>query len=831
MRLPAPPLLLALLALGLGGAQAYPKYWYSPQAQEEDLGLALPPVACDQQPQGPAPWEGSPHGSPEADGSISFGFTAPGGAAISRLCPGAAYNLTVGRLRAVAGAGQRAVSGWSQEPLSLPGRRLALLTAEAQPPSAPGPAFTAPEPTPGCPSRLDLGGSRRGGLRAAFEAALEVPCGAAGATLRFAVTAAGLGSAVGWASASASLPVEGRGSAELAPGGACAAAAAACGLAPAAPAPPAQRPPAAALPLPPPPPASNAPPSSRPLPPPAPEKPPPPPPIRSAPAPPPMPPPKPPALETPPGLPPASLQAEGPPPPSAAPSAAPEPPPEAPAPEAPAGACTPSPLGYQCTSVQGKVTLHWSINTASAPWGPSNPCNLASPRVLTSDVLSSKGVLHMAVQGDMGGYVGLGFASAPGRMAGADIVLGWGGGGGGGGGRAPYTGTFHTEVMTGDSYLSEEQERTGDADWAYDKAVVTNGAVTTLCFSRLLQEPRATASPDLRAAVGGAAGGPQGPGPTKRRRRLLQEPAPSTGGGRLSLIWAVAPWARLQSHRPGDSGGVLLDAGSGAGQGAGGGGGGAWVAAHGALMAATWCLLLPLGTLLPAHRWVFRGASVRGKAVWFLGHVACQWLGLAALAAGAAIAFARLGAPPPLDGAHRAHRPLGIAVLALAGAQALGAHALRPPPGARHRRLWAVAHAVLGRSTLALGVANVFIGIVVVHHSGGLGAGYAVWAAPCAAALGTLLLLDLALRLLRPREPPKDPAAPGGPTTPGYAMPPPDDAFEAIGSDGGKGPGLPNGQAPGDHNGLQGQVPGREAGDGGRWHFTAEPAGASAMRA
>ena len=59
----------------------------------------------------------------------------------------------------------------------------------------------------------------------------------------------------------------------------------------------------------------------------------------------------------------------------------------------------------------------------------------------------------------------------------------------------------------------------GTPSWAYDRGVVQQGGVTTICFSRRLLDERSKASPDLRADTGPGAGQQQAVG---GRRRLVQ---------------------------------------------------------------------------------------------------------------------------------------------------------------------------------------------------------------------------------------------------------------------------------------------------------------------
>ncbi|KAG2448001.1 hypothetical protein HYH02_007029 [Chlamydomonas schloesseri] len=425
--------------------------------------------------------------------------------------------------------------------------------------------------------------------------------------------------------------------------------------------------------------------------------------------------------------------------------------------------CTPSTLGYACMRQQGEVTVHWSANTASAP---VNPCTPATPTVLTAAQLMSSGSLHMAVQGYMGGYVAISFAGSPGTMCPADTVLGWADSAGSS--QPGFIGTFHvTERL-----LDDSNRLTGAADWAYDKGVMQEGSVTTICFSRRLLEPRAPTSPDLRATIAGLM-----PTSASSTSSSSEPTALSTAGGAqpqpLGLNWAVASWDALREHYPRNRGGFYLDLTAGAAAAAADNEWAeqrrGWVIAHGVLMTVAWVLLLPVGPMFPAHRWLLRGAAAPpqwyrggGKQWWFLGHVTCQWVGfgmaVAAFGIGHSAHVHERGRTQssliPPGGAAKAHNPLGNAVMITAFAQILLAHATRPAPDAGlRRRVWEWAHWVIGRCLIGLAWAQVIIG---AHVAAGEGIGrFWQWAGPMVGMMAALVIADMALRVAgwRWREP------------------------------------------------------------------------------
>ncbi|GIL63770.1 hypothetical protein Vafri_17775 [Volvox africanus] len=414
-------------------------------------------------------------------------------------------------------------------------------------------------------------------------------------------------------------------------------------------------------------------------------------------------------------------KSENKPPPQALPPVTPPVTPPAPPPGT--SSCVPSTLGYGCVATMDKVTLHWSINSSTAP---ANPCTPATRTTLTASDLAKDGTLHMAVQAKIPGYVAIGFNSNPSEMYPSDIALGWAG--------------FPLNTY----YASGEDLDTNDStnpSWAYDTGVVYNSStgITTICFSRRLVDSRAKASPDLRSATGSSNSISTSMG---GRRHLL---ATSEGLAQLGLIWAISPSKALVQHASSNVGGFFLDLNGGSLQ-ESESDEKYWVNVHGALMAVAWGLLLPLGTLLPAHRWLLRDIKVAGKHLWFWLHMGCQLIGMALFIAGFVVAFVKFG---EVEGEiSEAHEKIGIAVMAAAGAQVVFAY-IRPDPGAKKRGLWNLVHHNLGRLTILLAWANVYIGIYIAHTD--FGASYTPWITPIAIVMGLLLITTLVLRLHRPK--------------------------------------------------------------------------------
>ncbi|GIL79060.1 hypothetical protein Vretimale_45 [Volvox reticuliferus] len=424
----------------------------------------------------------------------------------------------------------------------------------------------------------------------------------------------------------------------------------------------------------------------------------------------PSPPPLPPPAPSPPPLPPTNARSSTPPPSPPTPPASPT--------------CMPSPLGYDCVATKGKVTVHWSVNSSTAP---ANPCTPVNRTTLTANELSVFGTLHMAVQANIQGYVAIGFNSNPKKMYPSDIALGWSGS------------SLNTYYAKGEDL---EESDISPSSWAYDTGIAYNASaiITTICFSRRLVDSRAKASPDLRSATGSNRNTTTATTPTSGRR-LLQT---SQGNGQLGLIWAISFARALVQHTSQNVGGFDLNLAEGTVQ-AAGNDRKYWVNVHGALMAVAWGLLLPLGTLLPAHRWLLRDVKLAGKHLWFWLHLGCQWTGMALFIAGFVVAFVEF---EEVEGnLSEAHGAIGIAIMAAAGAQVVFAY-IRPDPNSEKRGLWNLVHHNLGRLTILLAWANVYIGIYLAHTS--WGASYTEWVTPIAIVMGLLLITTLVLRLLGP---------------------------------------------------------------------------------
>ncbi|PNH02514.1 hypothetical protein TSOC_011504 [Tetrabaena socialis] len=174
------------------------------------------------------------------------------------------------------------------------------------------------------------------------------------------------------------------------------------------------------------------------------------------------------------------------------------------------------------------------------------------------------------------------------------------------------------------------------------------------------------------------------------------------------------------------------------------------MAAHGILMAVAVVVLLPLGVMAPAHRWLFGSSTWRGKPVWFWAHLGLQLSGMALFMTGFVLAMVQFERPPGRIGNLRwSHAILGYVVAGLVGLQLLGG-LVRPDPGTRIRKwLWGPLHVMSGRAVILLAWAATLTGCVVRHQSPAFRDPLVPWVVPLAVAMAVLLLADAALRGVR----------------------------------------------------------------------------------
>ncbi|KAA6428493.1 MAG: hypothetical protein FRX49_01369, partial [Trebouxia sp. A1-2] len=124
---------------------------------------------------------------------------------------------------------------------------------------------------------------------------------------------------------------------------------------------------------------------------------------------------------------------------------------------------------------------------------------------------------------------------------------------------------------------------------------------------------------------------------------------------------------------------------------------------HGWLMCISWGCLIPLGVVIACFR------TVRGMgAWWFHLHRVLALLGFLISVAGLAVG---VYLDPGEGGLFWQHKIIGITVNVLGLAQVAAGILIKPPNTSNLRRVWNVFHWTLGRSALALGIANIFIGM------------------------------------------------------------------------------------------------------------------------
>eukprot|EP00775_Hariotina_reticulata_P010239 gene10239-10398_t len=134
---------------------------------------------------------------------------------------------------------------------------------------------------------------------------------------------------------------------------------------------------------------------------------------------------------------------------------------------------------------------------------------------------------------------------------------------------------------------------------------------------------------------------------------------------------------------------------------------------HGLLMAMNFIVILPLGALMARQLRAVWLQSPALKTALFYVHVGVQLCGVALATAGFIMATALFGIP--FQEVLFGHGTIGVVVLALVYCQLLLGFVQTPAKASRGlRSVWLLAHVLLGRSALLLGVANVFIGIYLM---------------------------------------------------------------------------------------------------------------------
>ncbi|DBB12339.1 hypothetical protein WJX82_006747 [Trebouxia sp. C0006] len=124
---------------------------------------------------------------------------------------------------------------------------------------------------------------------------------------------------------------------------------------------------------------------------------------------------------------------------------------------------------------------------------------------------------------------------------------------------------------------------------------------------------------------------------------------------------------------------------------------------HGWLMCLSWGFLIPLGVVIACFR------TVRGMGNWWFHlHRALQTLGFLVSLAGLAVG---VYLDPGQGGLFWQHKIIGVVVNVLALVQVLAGILIRVPNTSNLRRVWNLTHWTLGRSAVALGIANIFIGM------------------------------------------------------------------------------------------------------------------------
>jgi len=355
------------------------------------------------------------------------------------------------------------------------------------------------------------------------------------------------------------------------------------------------------------------------------------------------------------------------------------------------------------------VRVHYSTNISL----PENECTKGMG---DGGLTVEQGALHMAFEAPTTGYIGLGFG-ADAAMQNSDVVWGFI--------SSDQTLVNNWHIPAGDNYyyISINPSNSLAKPWAKNMGIVRMSAsgrtTTTLCFSRAWTETGSKVATVLSTT-----------GPT-------------------NFIWAVAAAGvtDVMTQHTG-RGSVLINLATGSSEEQDVFSLKDKVNIHGALMTVAWVLLLPLGTLFARHRPLLGDHKLFGLQIWFQIHRAMQLSGMVLFIVGFAYAVYYFPRPTVMGETGQAHRYLGYICMGLAGTQVIAAF-IRPAPDAPQRKYWNMMHHYLGRLTIVVAWTAVYLGIYIFHEAPNYQASYTQWLVPVAVVMGTLVIVDIVLTLLR----------------------------------------------------------------------------------
>ncbi|KAG1674684.1 hypothetical protein FOA52_007208 [Chlamydomonas sp. UWO 241] len=106
-----------------------------------------------------------------------------------------------------------------------------------------------------------------------------------------------------------------------------------------------------------------------------------------------------------------------------------------------------------------------------------------------------------------------------------------------------------------------------------------------------------------------------------------------------------------------------------------------------------------------------------------------------------------------------AHQVLGTIVMGLAGLQVIIGFVRPAPDNEKLRPTWTLLHHNLGRLSILVAWATIYLGIVIAHGSPTYGYSYSVWIVAMAVVMGSLVATDIVLTVMRARSAARDKAA------------------------------------------------------------------------